>query len=42
MAKNHEAICFDLCDIWVHVKCNKTNIAIYTMQNVCPNHLHVF
>ena len=31
VAKNHTAICRDLCDIWVHTKCNKTNAATYNM-----------
>ena len=31
VAKNHKAICRDLCDIWVHTKCNKINAATYNM-----------
>ena len=27
MAKNNKAICFDLCDICIHTKCNKINAA---------------
>ena len=31
VTKNHKAICCDLCEIWVHTKCNKINAAIYNM-----------
>ena len=31
VTKNHKAICCDLCDIWVHTKCNKINAATYNM-----------
>ena len=31
IAKNNKAICCDLCDIWVHTKCNKINAATYNM-----------
>ena len=31
VAKNHQAICCDLCKIWVHTKCNKINAATYNM-----------
>ena len=35
VTKNHKAIYCDLCDIWVHTKCNKINTATYNMlQNV--------
>ena len=28
--KNHRAICCDLCDIWIHIKCNFLNLTDYT------------
>ena len=28
ITKNHKAICYNLCDIWVLTKCNKINVAI--------------
>ena len=31
VAKNHEAICCDLCHIWVHTKYNKINATTYNM-----------
>ena len=31
VAKKHRAVCCDLCDIWVHIKCNKINTATYNM-----------
>ena len=31
VAKNHKPICCDLCNIWVHTKCNKINAATYNM-----------
>ena len=31
VAKNHKAICCDLCQIWIHTKCNKINAATYNM-----------
>ena len=31
VAKNHKAICCDLCHIWVHTKWNKINAARYNM-----------
>ena len=31
VAKNHKAICCDLCHMWVHTKCNKINAATYNM-----------
>ena len=31
IAKNHKAICCDVCHIWVHTKCNKINAATYNM-----------
>ena len=29
VASNHRAIQCDICDIWVHVKCNKMNSQTY-------------
>ena len=31
VAKTHKAVCCDLCNIWVHIKCNKINAATYNM-----------
>ena len=31
VAKSHKTICCDLCDIWVHTKCNKINTTTYNM-----------
>ena len=32
LAKNHKAICCDLCDICVDTICNKKNVATYNMS----------
>ena len=32
LAKNHKAICCDLCDICVDTICNKINVATYNMS----------
>ena len=29
VAKNHKVVKFDNCDLWIHIKCNKTNVQIY-------------
>ena len=31
LAENHKAVWCDLCDIWVHIKCNERNAATYNM-----------
>ena len=34
ICNEHKAIYCDLCNMWVHTKCNKINIASY---NMLPN-----
>ena len=29
VAKNHKAVKWDICDLWIHIKCNKINIQRY-------------
>ena len=31
VAKNHRAICCDICDQWVHIKCNNVSPAAYEL-----------
>ena len=31
VASNHKAIQCDICDIWVHIKCNKINSQTYEL-----------
>ena len=31
VAQNHKAVCCDVCDTWVHIKCNKINTQTYNI-----------
>ena len=31
VAKNHKAVQCDMCQLWVHMKCNRINIQTYNM-----------
>ena len=31
VAQNHKAVCCDVCDTWVHMKCNKINTQTYNI-----------
>ena len=31
VAENHKAVCCDVCNIWVHIKCNKINTQTYNL-----------
>ena len=31
VAQNHKAIFWDICDTWVHIKCNKINNQTYNI-----------
>ena len=35
VAKSHNTIQCDLCDMWVHVKCNKINLQTYRFFQQC-------
>ena len=35
VAKSHNAIQSDLCDMWVHVKCDKINLQTYRFLQQC-------
>ena len=32
VASNHKAVCCDVCDTWVHIKCNKINTQTYNIS----------
>ena len=34
---NHRAICCDVCDQWVHVRCNLLDVKDYTEMKNDPN-----
>ena len=34
VAKNHKVVCCDVCNIWVHIKCNKTKTQTYNFYNL--------
>ena len=31
VAQNHKAVCCDVCDTWVHIKCSKINTQTYNI-----------
>ena len=31
VAENHKVVCCDVCNIWVHIKCNKINTQTYNL-----------
>ena len=31
VAQNHKAVCCDVCDTWVHIKCNKIKTQTYNI-----------
>ena len=31
VAGNHRAVCCDICNIWVHIKCNRINTQTYNI-----------
>eukprot|EP00111_Clytia_hemisphaerica_P014206 TCONS_00041846-protein len=34
VAKNHNAVWCDLCNLWIHIKCNNTSLDVYhRLQN---------